>query len=122
MPCQYALQPYLGHSRLPQVPGSCDSPRGRDVRGLLLAAFFRARSRARRSAAACLRRAACRALTAFRFRRRSSAAAFRLRALKSLRARQVCCSPRGWPHVRHDQATGFCSVVRRRLRLPGEHR
>jgi hypothetical protein len=46
MPFQYALQPYFGQSRLPQVPGSCDSPRGRVARGLLLAACFRARSRA----------------------------------------------------------------------------
>ena len=58
MPCQYALHPYFGQSRLPQVPGSCESPRGRDGRGLPLAACFRARSRARRSAAACLRLAA----------------------------------------------------------------
>jgi hypothetical protein len=121
MPAKYALQPYFGQSGCPQEPGSWLSPRGRDCFGLRLAACFRARSRARRSAAACLRLAACRSLTAFRLRRRSSAAAFRRRALKSLRVRQVCRTPRGWPHVRHCQPTGFRSVVRRRLRLPVLH-
>jgi hypothetical protein len=115
------LHPYFGQSRSPQVPGSWLSPRGRDVRGLVLAAFFRARSRARRSAAACLRLAACRSLTAFRLRRFSSVAAFRFRDLKSLRTVQVRHGPCGWWHVEHCQPTGFRSVVRRRFRLPGEH-
>jgi hypothetical protein len=91
------------------------------VRGLVLAAFFRARSRARRSAAACLRRAACRSLVAFRLALFSAVAAFRFRDLKSLRVAQVCTSPRPSWHLEHSQVTGFRSVVRPRRRLPGEH-
>jgi len=92
------------------------------VRGLPLAAFFRARSRARRSAAACFRLAARAAAAALRLRRRSSAAAFRFRALKSPGRLQVCRTPRGLWHFEHSHATGFRSVVRRRFRRPGEHR
>jgi uncharacterized protein (DUF2461 family) len=102
---------------LPQVPGSCESPRGLGGRGFRFAAAFRALSRARRPAAACLRLAARFAVAAFRLRRRSAVAAFRFRALKSVRTVQACRTPRGFPHVPHVHVTGACSRVRA-LRRP----
>ncbi len=64
-----------------------------------LAAGLRAFSRARRSAAACLRLAARLAAAAFRLRRFSAVACLRLRALKSDFGAHVWLMPRTLPHV-----------------------
>jgi hypothetical protein len=104
----------------PQVPGSWLSPLGRARGARFPAAALRALSRARRSAAACLRLAACRslvafrvadclALTAFRFVRRSRVASWRLRALKSDFGAQVCRRPRVLRHDGHSHVTGDCT-------------
>lgn len=121
MPAQYALQPNLGQSLSPHVPGSWLSPRGRG-RGLPLAFRLRARSRARRSAAACLRLAARFAAAAFRLRRRSAVACLRLRALKSPRFPHECRRPRFLWQCGHCHVTGLCGRVGRRRRRPGLHR
>jgi hypothetical protein len=120
MPAQYDLQPNRGQSRSPHVPGSWPSPLGRARGARFPAADLRARSRARRSAAACLRLAACRSLvafrladcltlTAFRFCCRPLVASWRWRALKSDFGAQVCRRPRVLRHAGHSHVTGFCT-------------
>jgi len=98
-----------------QVAYSCCGCRGRA--GRPLAAAFRTFAAARRSAAACLRRAVWRALTAFRFRCRSAVACFRMRALKSVFGVQSCRIPRCFPHSVQVAVTRGRSFVRAFRRL-----
>ena len=111
IPSKNALQPYRGQFMSPQAPGSWLSPRGRD--GLVLVVFLRAFSRARRSAAARLRRSVRRAVAACRLRWRSAVtrlrAAARIRCLKSDFGWQRWRRPRVLWQRGHSHVTGFCA-------------